>query len=371
MKKISVVIGTRPEAIKLAPLVLALQKEETVTVSVCLTGQHTDMVDSVLQTFGVKADTNFSIMGQTDNLNDTTALLLQRFQIYFLQFKPDIVVVQGDTVSVCTAALASFNLQIPVAHVEAGLRTNNLSSPWPEEGFRRMVTQITKWHFAPTEESAKNIERSGVVESEIAVTGNTVIDALHHACKLIEQPDIVLKIPQEILVSEKGLVLITGHRRENFGDGLDNLCAAIRELATAYPHIDFVFPVHLNPAVQKQVLEMLQTEQQKNVKLIVPLNYLEFVWLMKKSLFIITDSGGIQEEAPGLGKPVLVTRDTTERPEGVEAGTVKLVGTSQAALVSAAKQLFDDAVHYQSMSQAKNPYGDGQAVERIVKTLLK
>jgi UDP-N-acetylglucosamine 2-epimerase (non-hydrolysing) len=233
-----------------------------------------------------------------------------------------------------------------------------------------MVTQIAKWHFAPTKESAENIVRSNVAKSEVVVTGNTVIDALHLACEKIEQPNVVLDIPADIFSSTQKMVLITGHRRENFGDGLDNLCAAIRELATDYPDVNFVFPVHLNPTVQRQVMDKLKVYQQANVKLIAPLGYLEFVWLMKNSLFIITDSGGIQEEAPGLGKPVLVTRDTTERPEGVDAGTVKLVGTSKDSLVSASKQLLDDKVHYESMAKARNPYGDGKAVARIIQTLL-
>lgn len=370
MKRISVVIGTRPEAIKMAPVILALKREDVV-LSVCKTGQHTDMVDSVLQVFGIQADVDFSIMGKTSNLNDTAALLLQKFQTYYTDFKPDVVFVQGDTASVFAGALAAFNLQIEVAHVEAGLRTGNLASPWPEEGFRSMVSPITRYHFAPTTLSADNLQQAGVKAENIFVTGNTVIDALHLAEKIIEKGDVALAIPDSVLnSSNERSVLITGHRRENFGEGLENLCRAVVRLATKYVDIDFIFPVHLNPIVQGQVKAFFIKNNLKNVLLIEPQPYLEFIWLMKKSHFIITDSGGIQEEAPGLGKPVLVTRDTTERPEGIDAGTVKLVGTSEASLFEAACSLLDSEEQYKAMSQAQNPYGDGQATERILKTIL-
>lgn len=370
MKRISVVIGTRPEAIKLAPVIIALQKSDAI-VSVCKTGQHTDMVDSVLEIFNIKADVDFSIMGKTHNLNDTTALLLQEFQRYYVDFKPDVVFVQGDTVSVLAASLAAFNLQIKVAHVEAGLRTGNLASPWPEEGFRSMVSPIAHYHFAPTEKSASNLRAAGVVEEKIFVTGNTVIDALHMAEKMLSQELTSLHIPNQVTITENTKrILITGHRRENFGFGLDNLCKAIVRLAARYSDIDFIFPVHLNPTVQEQVNTFFFDKNLKNVLLIEPQPYLEFIWLMKNSILIITDSGGIQEEAPGLGKPVLVTRDTTERPEGVEAGTVRLVGTGELSLFDAVCSLLDSKEEYLKMAQAQNPYGDGKAVERILKVMF-
>ncbi len=371
MKKISVVIGTRPEAIKLAPLVLALNNHKDVSVSVCVTGQHTDMVKSVLDIFRINPDKDFSIMGLTNNLNDLSSILLSRFQKYLTEFKPNVVVVQGDTASVLMGALAAFNLHIPVAHVEAGLRTNDITSPWPEEGYRRMVTQIASYHFTPTKENAKNVKESNIASGIISVTGNTVIDALYIASNIIDEGNVELSIPEDIRNGNRKIVLVTGHRRENFGKGLDNLCSAISGLAKEYKDVDFVFPVHLNPVVQQQVNENLQTSKHDNIKLIAPLPYLEFVWLMKRSNFIITDSGGIQEEAPSLGKPVLVTRDTTERPEGIEFGTVLLVGTSKVSLMTEAKRLLDDQEYYRTMSQAENPYGDGKAAERIIEILLK
>lgn len=370
-RKIIIVIGTRPEAIKMAPVILALKKEDVI-LSVCKTGQHTDMVDSVLNVFSIKPDVDFSIMGKTNNLNDTTALLLQKFQAYFADFKPDLVFVQGDTVSVLAGAMAAFNMQIMVAHVEAGLRTGNLSSPWPEEGFRSMVSPITEYHFAPTETSADNLKKAGVDKNKIFVTGNTVIDALHLAERIFESDPSVLSLP-DIVASSKNSkrVLITGHRRENFGSGLDNLCRAVSCLADRYTDIDFIFPVHLNPIVQKQVNGFFNEKNLSNIFLIKPQSYLEFVWLMKNSLLIITDSGGIQEEAPGLGKPVLVTRDTTERPEGIESGTVKLVGTNELSIFESVCSLLDSKEVYLKMATAQNPYGDGTATKRIVNILQK
>jgi len=368
--RVSIVVGTRPEAIKLAPLIHEL-KSRSVSLSVCKTGQHTDMVDSVFNVFDIKADVDFSIMGQTENLNDTIALLLQKFQAYFIEFKPDIVFVQGDTASVFAGALAAFNLHIEVAHVEAGLRTGNIASPWPEEGFRSMVSPVTRYHFAPTVQSAENLRQAGVPDKNIFVTGNTVIDALHIAQNIIEQEGTVLELPEEVLTSKNTKkVLITGHRRENFGEGLNNLCKAIARLAERYGDIDFIFPVHLNPVVQRQVKMFFVEKDITNVLLIEPQPYLEFIWLMKNSLLIITDSGGIQEEAPGLGKPVLVTRDTTERPEGIAAGTVKLVGTSESSLFEAVCGLLDNEETYRTMAMAKNPYGDGRASQRIVEEIL-
>lgn len=371
-QRISIIVGTRPEAIKMIPLIRALRGDKNVILSVCKTGQHTDMVDSVFSLFKEKADVDFSIMGKTDNLNDTTALLFQRFQIYYSEFKPDIVFVQGDTASVFAGAVAAFNMQINVAHVEAGLRTGNLNSPWPEEGFRSMVSPITQYHFAPTKQSAENLFKAGIRKDSVYVTGNTVIDALRMAVDLIDNKELILALPKVVVNSKnKERVLITGHRRENFGEGLDNLCRAIARLAERYTYIDFVFPVHLNPVVQSQVKKFFTEWQLDNILLIEPQPYLEFVWLMKNSLFIVTDSGGVQEEAPGLGKPVLVTRDTTERPEGVEAGTVKLVGTSEDLLFKNACILIDDKIAYTAMSKAQNPYGDGKATERILDVILK
>ena len=354
----------------MAPLIIAL-RDTGVVLSVCKTGQHTDMVDSVLDAFGIKTDIDFSIMGKTNTLNDTTAYLLQKFQRYYTDFKPDIVCVQGDTASVFAAALSAFNMQIEVAHVEAGLRTGNLASPWPEEGFRSMVSPITRYHFAPTERSAANLKMAGVSEDKIFVTGNTVIDALHMAEVMIESNVVPLTLPAQVLNSQNNRrVLITGHRRENFGSGLDNLCRAIARLAERYRDVDFVFPVHLNPVVQEQVNTFFAERSFKNIILIEPQPYLEFIWLMKESHFIISDSGGIQEEAPSLGKPVLVTRDTTERPEGVDAGTVKLIGTEEESLFAAACGLLDSDEAYMAMALAKNPYGDGKAVERILDIIL-
>lgn len=370
MKRISVVIGTRPEAIKMAPIILALKKER-IALSVCKTGQHTDMVDSVLDIFDIVPDVNFSIMGSTDTLNDTTALLLQKYQMYFDEFKPDVVLIQGDTVSAVAAAVAAFNMHIDIAHIEAGLRTGDLTSPWPEEGFRSIISPITKYHFAPTDLSVTKLLLSGVRTENIFMTGNTVIDALHLAEDIIKKKNYELPIPEIITkLTNVRKILITGHRRENFGSGLNNLCGALAKLAHKYTDVDFIFPVHLNPIVQAQVNTFFQTKNLPNVYLIEPQPYLEFVWLMKQSYFIITDSGGIQEEAPGLGKPVLVTRDTTERPEGIEAGTVQLVGTSETSLFEAADCLLQDKEHYQKMAQAKNPYGDGTATEKILKVIL-
>ncbi len=354
----------------MAPIILALKKKN-VFVSVCKTGQHSDMVDSVLKIFKISADADFSIMGQSHNLNDTTALLMQKFQTYYVDFKPDLVIVQGDTVSVFAAALAAFNLQIQVAHVEAGLRTWDLTSPWPEEGFRSMVTQISRYHFAPTQKSADNLRRDGVEEERIFITGNTVIDALYEAEKIIERNPEIIAIPENILKSDNSKsILITGHRRENFGKPLHNLCTGISKLAEIYNDIDFIFPVHLNPNVQKQVNDFFTEKKHKNIFLIEPQPYLEFVWLMKQCLFIITDSGGIQEEAPALGKPVLVMRDTTERPEGVDAGIIKLIGTSEESLLVESQSLISSEDEYKRMATAKNPYGDGKSAERIIKIIL-
>lgn len=372
MKRLTIVAGTRPEAIKMVPLIKALKAEEKYDVSVCVTGQHTDMLNSVFALFGITPDVDFSILGATSNLNDTTALLLQKFQKYYNDFQPDLVFVQGDTVSVFAGALAAFNQHIEVAHVEAGLRTGNLASPWPEEGYRSMVTPIAKYHFAPTEQSAENLRNAGVPEANIFVTGNTVIDTLLMAGEMIEKNTVELKLPPVVTKSKNSKrILITAHRRENWGSGLDNVCRAIARLADRYEDIDFILPVHLNPVVRDQVQAFFNSKSHDNIYLIEPQPYLEFVWLMKNSLLIISDSGGIQEEAPGLGKPVLVTRDTTERPESITAGTVKLVGTSEASLFDGVCSLLDDEAAYSAMAQAINPYGDGTAAQKILEVISR
>lgn len=371
MRRISVIIGTRPEAIKMVPVIKAL-RTKGLDVSVCKTGQHTEMVDSVLEIFSIESDVSFDLPSTDRNLNNTVATILQKFENYFRVFQPDLVFIQGDTASAFAGAVAAFNMKIKVAHVEAGLRTGNLLSPWPEEGYRSMISPIADYHFAPTKLSAQNLQKSGVPNEKIFITGNTVIDALQMAEALIEKKETALNLSLNILESKSNKrILITAHRRENWGPGLNNLCKAVTRLAVRYTDIDFIIPVHLNPIVYKQVNSFFKDLPHKNVHLIEPQSYLEFVWLMKNSLFIISDSGGIQEEAPGLGKPVLVTRDTTERPEGIEAGTVKLVGTSEASLFNAACSLLDDEEAYKRMSQAQNPYGDGKAVERILQAIFE
>lgn len=383
MKKIMLVFGTRPEAIKMAPLVKEFQKyPDKFETIVCVTGQHRQMLDQVLQLFEIVPDYDLDIMKPGQDLYDITSRILCGLRNVFEQIVPDIVLVHGDTTTSMSAALAAFYKQIPVGHVEAGLRTHNMYSPWPEEINRQITSRIAVYNFAPTKLSSDNLKKEGVREDAIAITGNTVIDALHYVVNKLEQ-DVCLsnKIKSELKTfglsensliswgSSRRLVLVTGHRRENFGEGFLHICQAIKMLAERYPETDFVYPVHLNPNVQRPVNELLT--HISNVYLIKPLEYLPFVYLMKRAYFILTDSGGVQEEAPGLGKPVLVMRDTTERPEAVEAGTVKLVGTDVDEIVQSSISLFDNELIYRKMSEANNPYGDGLSSGRIVAVLEK
>ena len=378
---IMVVFGTRPEAIKMAPLILELKKhQETINTITVVTAQHRQMLDQVLETFEIVPDYDLDIMKPGQDLYDITSRILIGMRDVFKQVVPDVLLVHGDTTTSMSAALAAFYKQIPVGHVEAGLRTHNIYSPWPEEINRQITSRIAVYNFAPTKLSYDNLRKEEVREETITITGNTVIDALHYVVNKLEQDMSLsdkikselqtLGLPEELLNSwgiSRRLVLVTGHRRENFGDGFLHICQAIKILAERYPETDFVYPVHLNPNVQKPVNELLS--HIPNVHLIKPLEYLPFVYLMKCSYFILTDSGGVQEEAPGLGKPVLVMRDTTERPEAVDAGTVKLVGTDVDEIVQSSISLFEDKLIYRQMSEANNPYGDGKATERIINVL--
>ena len=380
MKRIMLVFGTRPEAIKMCPLVKEFQKHpEAFETVVCVTGQHREMLDQVLRIFDVKPDFDLNIMKQGQDLYDVTSRVLVGMRDVLDEVKPDVVLVHGDTTTSMAAALASFYRQIPVGHVEAGLRTHNIYSPWPEEMNRQISGRIATYDFAPTPLSRQNLLDEGVDPEKITVTGNTVIDALHWVVKNVMEKGYVPKdlsvatLPRE----DRRLVLITGHRRENFGEGFICMCTAIRDLALKYPEVDFVYPMHLNPNVRKPIREVfgieisrqVRSDKGRNLFFIEPLDYLDFVYLMSNSYIVLTDSGGIQEEAPGLGKPVLVMRDTTERPEALEAGTVRLVGTDYDRIVTEVSALMDSPSHYQAMSQAVNPYGDGKACPRIVDQL--
>lgn len=382
MKKIMLVFGTRPEAIKMAPLVKEFQKHpECFETIVCVTGQHREMLDQVLHIFEIKPDYDLNIMKQGQDLYDVTARVLTGLRDVLKEAQPDVVLVHGDTTTSTAAALAAFYQQIPVGHVEAGLRTHNIYSPWPEEMNRQITGRIATYHFAPTPLSRQNLLTEGVKENQITVTGNTVIDALYMVVDKIKR-DKALDAELEALLKNAGydvnrlangkkLVLITGHRRENFGDGFIHMCMAIKDLTRKYPDVDFVYPMHLNPNVRKPIHEVFGEDLSNlgNMFFIEPLEYLSFVYLMEKSTIVLTDSGGIQEEAPGLGKPVLVMRDTTERPEALEAGTVKLVGTNYERIVHEVSELIDNQEYYDRMSKAVNPYGDGQACNRIVKKI--
>ena len=374
MKKISVIFGTRPEAIKLCPLILALKHHpDEVDCRVCVTGQHRQMLDQVLNVFGVVPDTDLNLMRPNQTLGSLTAHAIEKLDAYFAEEKPDIAVVQGDTTTVLAGALAAFYHKIPVAHVEAGLRTGNMLSPWPEEANRVLTTRLARWHFCPTETSRQNLLKEGVPEDIIHVTGNTVIDALHWAMGYLnDNPVEIPGLTKQFIVSlsHRRMVLITGHRRENFGDGFRHICQAIVELARRFPDVEYVYPVHLNPNVQQPVNEIIGAASLENIHLIQPLEYLPFLSLMSKAYLILTDSGGVQEEAPSLGKPVLVMRDTTERPEAVTAGTVRLVGSDFSKIVEACTAMLTDDGAYHKMANAVNPYGDGKAVERIVDVLL-
>ena len=380
MKKIMLVFGTRPEAIKMAPLVKEFQKhpEEFETI-VCVTGQHREMLDQVLHIFDIKPDYDLNIMKQGQDLYDVTARVLTGMRDIFKVCRPDVVLVHGDTTTSTAAALAAFYQQIPVGHIEAGLRTHNIYSPWPEEMNRQITGRIATYDFAPTPLSRENLLKENVPDSQITVTGNTVIDALYWVVDKIKSDiDLDKSLENELaqagydvtrlLGGGKKLVLITGHRRENFGDGFISMCTAIKDLTNKYPDVDFVYPMHLNPNVRKPIHEVFGENLTGlgNMFFIEPLEYLSFVYLMEKSSIVLTDSGGIQEEAPGLGKPVLVMRDTTERPEALDAGTVKLVGTDYDKIVNEVSRLLDDPEAYEKMSKAVNPYGDGKACGRIV-----
>lgn len=378
MKKIMLAFGTRPEAIKMAPLVKEFQKHpERFETIVCVTGQHREMLDQVLHIFEIKPDYDLNIMKQGQDLYDVTARVLTGMRDVLKEAQPDVVLVHGDTTTSTAAALAAFYQQIPVGHVEAGLRTHNIYSPWPEEMNRQITGRIATYHFAPTPLSRQNLLAEGVKENQITVTGNTVIDALYMVVDKIKR-DKALDAELEALLKNAGydvnrlangkkLVLITGHRRENFGGGFIHMCTAIKDLTKKYPDVDFVYPMHLNPNVRKPIHEVFGEDLSNlgNMFFIEPLAYLSFVYLMEKSTIVLTDSGGIQEEAPGLGKPVLVMRDTTERPEALEAGTVKLVGTNYDKIICEVSELIDNQDYYDQMSKAINPYGDGNACLRI------
>lgn len=393
MKSILLVFGTRPEAIKMAPLVKKLQSEpEKFKTVVCVTAQHRQMLDQVLHIFDIKPDYDLDIMKPNQDLYDVTSRVLLGMRDVLKEVQPDVVLVHGDTTTSTAAALAAFYQQIPVGHVEAGLRTHNIYSPWPEEMNRQITGRITTHHFAPTPLAKQNLLNENVAENQIIVTGNTVIDALYMVVDKIKN-DKTLQMNLTEVLKEAGydtarlngsrrLVLITGHRRENFGDGFISMCTAIRDLAAKYPDVDFVYPMHLNPNVRRPIQQIFGDVSRKsdsgfqisnfkfnNLFFIEPLEYLSFVYLMEKSTIVLTDSGGIQEEAPGLGKPVLVMRDTTERPEALESGTVHLVGTNYEKIVSEVSTLLDDEEAYLRMSQAVNPYGDGLACGRIAKFL--
>jgi len=382
MKKVMLVFGTRPEAIKMCPLVIELKKHsDTFDTIVCVTGQHREMLDQVLNIFEVRPDYDLNIMKHGQDLYDVTARVLTGMRDVLKESNPDFVLVHGDTTTSTAAALAAFYQQIPVGHVEAGLRTHNIYSPWPEEMNRQITGRIAEYNFAPTPLSRDNLLKENVSDSKIFVTGNTVIDALHLVVdrikndrKLAEEQKkalIVAGYDVERLVNGKKLVLITGHRRENFGEGFISMVTAMKDLSEKYPEVDFVYPMHLNPNVRKPIHEVFGNDLKafNNFFFIEPLQYLEFVYLMENSYLVLTDSGGIQEEAPGLGKPVLVMRDTTERPEALDAGTVKLVGTNYDIIVSEVSRLLDDESYYEKMSKSINPYGDGKACERIINIL--
>jgi len=375
MKKILIVFGTRPEAIKMAPLIKEFEKyNSTFQMKVCVTAQHREMLDQVLELFEIKPDYDLNIMKQGQDLYGITSSVLLGMREVLEDFKPDVVFVHGDTTTTFSTSLAAFYKQIKVAHVEAGLRTNNIYSPWPEEANRQITGILANYHFAPTQTAKENLLKENKKEENIIVTGNTVIDALFLVLEKIKkdknlESKIVNNLNKQItnfksLISNNKFILVTGHRRENFGEGFINICKALKTIAQNNPELHIVYPVHLNPNVQKPVFKLLSNIE--NIHLIEPLQYEEFVYMMNESYFIITDSGGVQEEAPSLGKPVLVMRDTTERPEAIKAGTVKLVRTNKETIIKEAQKLIDDKITYEKMSKAHNPYGDGKACEKIV-----
>lgn len=366
------VFGTRPEAIKMAPLAIQLADDQRFDAKVCVTGQHREMLDQVLELFALEPDYDLNIMKAGQDLTDVTTGILQGLKEVLAQFKPDIVLVHGDTATTFAATLAAYYQQIPVGHVEAGLRTGNIYSPWPEEGNRKLTGSLSTLHFAPTTNSQQNLLNEGIDPASISVTGNTVIDALLDVvAKLENNQDLQQSFSEQFsfLDTGKKLILVTGHRRESFGGGFERICQALADTAKFYPDVEILYPVHLNPNVREPVRRLLQGVS--NVHLIEPLDYLPFVYLMNRAHIILTDSGGIQEEAPSLGKPVLVMRDTTERPEAVEAGTVKLVGTEVSAINDNLAALLNDQQAYTAMSRAHNPYGDGKACQRIAQALIE
>lgn len=367
MIKVLSVFGTRPEAIKMAPLVNLLKADPAIDSRVCVTGQHREMLDQVLRLFDIVPEYDLAIMKAGQDLYDVSTSILLNIKPVLRDFQPDIVLVHGDTSTTFAAALACYYEKTAVGHVEAGLRTGNIYSPWPEEANRKLTGAITTLHFAPTDTSKQNLLNENTDPSKVFVTGNTVIDALHQVVAKIQQDTALsAEFASKFPYGQNGrrMILVTGHRRESFGSGFENICAALKDIAAQFPDCDVVYPVHLNPNVREPVFRLLSNSS--NVFLIEPQDYLPFVYLMSQSYLVLTDSGGIQEEAPSLGKPVLVMRDTTERPEAVAAGTVKLVGTDQAKIVSEVAKLMTDDAYYQSMSFAHNPYGDGKACERIV-----
>jgi UDP-N-acetylglucosamine 2-epimerase (non-hydrolysing) len=377
MKRVMLVFGTRPEAIKMAPLVKEFQKHHDKFITICcVTGQHREMLDQVLDIFEIRPDYDLNIMQKNQDLYDVTSRVLLGMRDILKEVKPDLVFVHGDTTTSTATALAAFYQQIPVSHIEAGLRTRNIYSPWPEEINRQVTGRLSSFHFTPTSTSKQNLLDEGVEVDKIIVTGNTVIDALYIVVEKIKK-DLNLKKKLEIIIINSGydvsrlcnnkkLILITGHRRENFGDGFIDICKAIRDLTIKYPDVDFVYPMHLNPNVRKPIDVVFGSEFSSNIFFIEPLDYLSFIYLMEKCSIVLTDSGGIQEEAPSLGKPVIVMRDNTERPEALLAGTVKLVGTDYSKIVAEVSLLLDNQQHYESMSKANNPYGDGLACSRVV-----
>jgi UDP-N-acetylglucosamine 2-epimerase (non-hydrolysing) len=370
--KILTVFGTRPEAIKMAPLVLMLANNKNFDTRVCVTAQHREMLDQVLDLFSIIPDYDLNIMKPGQDLNDITTAILKNMKGILSDFKPDIVLVHGDTATTFATALACYYQKIAIGHVEAGLRTGNLYSPWPEEANRKLTGAITTWHFAPTAIAKQNLLNEGVNEASIVVTGNTVIDALFEVIDKLNSDTSLsdkLMVRFDFLSTDKKLVLVTGHRRESFGDGFERICTALARVAEANPNVQIVYPVHLNPNVQEPVNRILSNH--RNIFLIEPLDYLPFVYLMNRATVILTDSGGIQEEAPSLGKPVLVMRDTTERPEAISAGTVKLVGTDSNVIFESLTELLNDREAYELMSKAHNPYGDGKACSSIIQALLK
>jgi len=378
MKKIAVIFGTRPEAIKMAPIILELRKYNNIHLSICVTGQHREMLDQVLEIFDITPDFDLKLMTPNQTLSDLTAKAISSIDKYFLAEKPDLVLIQGDTTTVFSAAIASFYNKIPVGHVEAGLRTGDLYSPWPEEANRVLTSKLVKFHYAPTELNCRNLLNEGISKHKIFITGNTVIDSLFIVLEKLNKIKVEFEgLPNRSIsfLDKKKMILITGHRRENFGQGFESICNAIAQLAQLNPDVAFIYPVHLNPNVREPVNRILSkydfnSNPNGNVYLIPPQSYMQFVALMNKAYIILTDSGGVQEEAPSLGKPVLVMRDTTERPEAVNAGTVKLVGNKTSEIVNQTQALLQESGLYEKISKSYNPYGDGTAAKKIVEAIF-